>query len=121
MADTEKEMRMWTSYMISHGIPRHTIKDIRMAMLNDAVQQAKDFKYDRIYSCLALAAHHAFGYELDDVVKLLKEFDRISGSIDQDEHTWNDVMNELEEKVGIVIFTDEQNRLVLEHKMEEEK
>jgi hypothetical protein len=113
-------MQQVEAYLARYGIPKQMIKKIRLALIYDAVTEGKDLKYDRIYTGIALAARRAYGFGPERILRLLREFDSICGSVlDDGEHTadprdWTDIMQELKDETGIVINTGEDNRLICE-------
>jgi len=104
-----------TKILQAYNIPPSTIRLLREAFMYDAVQQARDFKYDRIYCCIGLSLFNVFGFGARRIIKLLTEFDRLCGAINGNEQTWEDVMRDLHKKVGLLVRTDEDNRLILEY------
>ena len=113
-------MQQVEGYLAKYGIPKQVIKQIRIALISDAVTEGKDLKYDRIYTGIALAARRAYGFGAVRILRLLRSFDAICGSVLEDgEHTtdpreWTDIMQELKDETGIVIHTGEDNRLICE-------
>lgn len=119
-AGQQMTMQQVEAYLARYGIPKQMIKKIRLALIYDAVTEGKDLKYDRIYTGIALAARRAYGFGAKRILRLLRMFDRICGSVLEDgEHTadprdWTDIMQELKDETGIVIHTGEDNRLICE-------
>lgn len=101
-----------------YGVPDHLAKRLRVALTNDAIQEATAMKYDRLYTAMALAARRAYGFGPERIVRFLRTFDGIAGSVltdeGHDERDWTDIMQELREETGIVIQTGDDNRLILE-------
>ena len=109
----------WYAYLAKMGVPKHTVQMIQIAMIQDAVTQGKDLKYDRIYTGIALMLHKTFGFGTQRIMKGLHGFDDICGSVLEDtngpdERQWTDIMQELKDATGIVIHTGDDNRLVCE-------
>ena len=106
------------TYLAAHGIPRHMVKKIRVVLTNDAIQESTAMKYDRIYTGLALAIRHAYGFGAERILRGLREFDKICGSVlgedSRDERPWTEIMQELKDTTGIVIHTGDDDRLICE-------
>lgn len=106
------------TYLAAHGIPRHIVKKIRIALTNDAIQESTAMKYDRIYTGIALAIRRAYGFGAERIIRGLREFDKVCGSVltddGPDDRDWTDIMQELKDETGIVIHTGDDDRLVLE-------
>lgn len=106
------------AYLAAHGIPRTMVDNIRTVLINDAIQESNAMKYDRIYTAVALAIRHEYGFGPERILRGLREFDRICGSVlgneERDERPWTEIMEELKEETGIVIHTGDENRLICE-------
>lgn len=108
------------AYLAAHGIPRQMVDNIRVVLVNDAIQESTAMKYDRIYTGIALAVRHTCGFGPERILRVLREFDRICGSVigddGPDERPWTEIMEELKRETGIVIHTDteNENRLICE-------
>lgn len=118
MKDT---LKMFGAYLAARGIPKQTVNEIRMQLTYDAITQAKDLQYDRIYASIGLMLHEEFGFGRQRVVRGMKKFDEIAGSVLDPETDWTDVMNRLRDDVGIIVRTGDGDRLVVECLTEEEK
>lgn len=110
------------AYMLAHNIPRQMIAAIRETLIYDAVVESADLRYDRIYTGVAIMLHEEFGFGATRILRGLKKFDEICGSVlDTDENgnevaNWPDLMKRLEDETEIVIHTGEDNRLICEHR-----
>lgn len=110
------------AYLARHGIPKGMVQQIQIALIYDAVTQGNDLKYDRIYTGIALMLRRTYGFGPERIMKGLREFDSICGSVlETDENgnetaNWPDLMERLEDETGIVIHTGEDNRLICEHR-----
>lgn len=106
------------TYLAHYGIPRHMITKIRASLINDAIRESDSMKYDRIYTGIALALRKAYGFGPEKILRGLKKFDEICGSVltgdGLDERDWTDIMQELKDETGIVISTADENRLIFE-------
>lgn len=108
------------AYLARHGIPKHMIQQIQVSLIYDAVTQGEDLKYDRIYSGIALALRKEMGWGPERILRVLRRFDDVCGSVlDKDENgedlaNWNKLMQELKEETGLVIHTGDDNRLICE-------
>lgn len=106
------------AYLASKGIPKQMIRAIREALIYDAVVEADDIKYDRIYTSIGIMLRKAFGFGPERIIRGLKCFDETCGSVLSDgEHEgkdWTDLMQWFQDETGIVIHTGDDNRLVCE-------
>lgn len=118
--EAQLNLQQVKAYLAAHGIPRQMVDKIRVVLTSDAIQESTAMKYDRIYTGIALAARRAYGFGPERILRLLREFDSICGSVLEDgEHTvdprdWTDIMQELKDTTGIVIHTGDDNRLICE-------
>lgn len=118
MKDT---LALFGAYLASRGIPKQMVKEIRMQLTYDAVTQAKDLQYDRIYASIGLMLHKEYGFGQQRILRGLKRFDEIAGSVLDPETDWTNVMEELRDDVGIIVRSGDGDRLVVECLTEEEK
>lgn len=105
-------------YLASRGVPKMMIHAIRYSLIQDAITEGTDMKYDRIYTGIALAVRRAYDLEAEEILKALREFDKIAGSVlirdDETAPSWTDIMQELKDETGLVIHTGPDDRLVCE-------
>ena len=103
-----------------YNVPSKTFDMFREALIYDAVTQGKDVKYDRIFAGIALMLRDEYGFGAERILRGLKKFDEICGSVlDTDEDgndiaDWPDLMQRLKDETGIVIRTGDDNRLIVE-------
>lgn len=108
------------AYLARHGIPKHMIQQIQVSLIYDAVTQGEDLKYDRIYTGIALTLRKKFGWGPERILRALRGFDEICGSVleksedGEDLANWNKLMQELKDETGLVIHTGDDNRLICE-------
>lgn len=104
-------------YLLKHNIPPAMVDNIRAAFVNDAVREAQDMKYDRIYSGIALMLRQEFGFGAKRIMRGMRRFDGLCTKVAHDEITWEELMGELDRETGIVIRTDDENggRLICEY------
>lgn len=115
-ANRGQTQSMAVAILKRYGVPGHVIKSVMWELVNAAIQESKDMKYDRIYAAMALASHRAFGYGAKRIIKLLRAFDDLSLHVAEDENrTWDQLMVELRNETGLVVRTDEKNRLIFEY------
>lgn len=116
--EAQLNLQQVKAYLAAHGIPRQMVDKIRVVLVNDAIQESDNMKYDRIYTAVALAIRHTYGFGAEKIARCLREFDRICGSVlqggDGDDRDWTEIMQELKDTTGIVIRTGDENRLVCE-------
>lgn len=108
-------MKQVTAYLMSKGVPKGTINDIRVAFTEDAVKSGKDIQADRIYTLIAIMLHDCYGMGRVRIVRGLQKFDELCG-LAADEYPWEKLMEELHEKTGIVIHSGDDDRLIFEYK-----
>ena len=108
------------AYMLKHNIPKPMIDAIRTSLIYDALTEADDLKYDRIYTGIAVALRKELGFGPDRIVRVLRRFDEVCGSVlDVDENgedtaNWTAIMEWLKEETGIVIHAGDDKRLICE-------
>lgn len=111
-------MQQVYGYLASKGVPRTMVHAIRYSLIQDAVVEGTEMKYDRIYTGLALAIRRAYGFGPERILRGLREFDKIAGSVliseDEEAPSWTDIMQQLQDETGIVIHTGSDDRLVCE-------
>ena len=108
-------------YLRMKGIPKDMINQIRMSLTYDAVTQSKDIQYDRIYAAVALMLHDTYQYGQQRILRGLRSFDSIVGSVMDDSETWPGLTNRLREETGLVIRSGGDDRLVVEVLTDDEK
>lgn len=106
-------------YLLAHGIPRQMIDSLRTSLIYDAITEAHDIAYDRIYCGIALTMHDKFGMEAEQIIEALEYFDKVCAEVIMDAHSdatkdWMDHMDRLREETGIVVYTGDDNRLIVE-------
>lgn len=111
---TNLDMKQVTMYLKRHGIPQNMVESIRIAMTQDAVQNGNDIQTDRIFILLALVLHDCYGMGQKRIIKGLQMFDDYCGRI-ADDLEWKDIMKELHDKTGLIVRTNEGNRLIFEY------
>lgn len=108
--------------MRAKGFSKEAIRQIRMVLTYDAVTEANNIQYDRIYAAVALAIRKEFGFGPRRILRVLKRFDQICGSVlpENEDKAWTDIMEELKDDTGIIIRNGDE-RLVVEVLTDEEK
>lgn len=107
-------------YLASKGVPKPMIDAIRISLIHDAVTEGHSLQMDRIFTGIAVAARKEYGFGPERILRLLRRFDEVCGSVlDKDEEgediaDWTDIMEWLKAETGIVIHTGEENRLICE-------
>ncbi len=102
-------------YLMSKGIPPAMVDKIREDLAWDAVEQSRDIKYDRIYSAVALLLRRKLKFGPKRIVDMLSGLDEIMEEAIKLNGRWDILMSELRDETGIVIRTDEENRVILEN------
>lgn len=110
-------MQMWEAYLKRHGVPAAMIRRQREDYTLDALENETKMKYDRIYSGIALSCRRAYGFGAQRIMKQLTEFDGLMGELtrEEDSKEWTDLMKELRDETGLVVRTDEENRIIIEY------
>ena len=107
-------------YLASKGVPKHMIDAIRTSLIYDAVTEGHNLQMDRIFTGIAVAARKEYGFGPERILRLLRRFDNVCGSVlDKDADgndlaDWTKIMEWLKAETGIVIHTGEENRLICE-------
>lgn len=96
------------------GFSKSAIERMRIAMINDAVQNAHDIHSDRIFTLIALMLKECYGFGQVRIFRGLKKFDELCDSV-LNAKEWPEIMQELRDKTGIVISTNSDDRLVFEY------
>lgn len=98
------------------GIPRGTFEQMRIAIICDAITQAKDVMMDRIFSAVGLMLRREFHFGTRRIMRGLGTFDNILCETDKYEFNegWIKIMQELKGETRIVIHTGDDNRLLCE-------
>lgn len=110
-----------TGYLMRKGIPKQTIREIRMALTYDAVQQARDVQYDRILTGVAIVLRKEFGFGEKRIMRGLEALNKEFESILDPDNDWNKTMERLRDETGIIIRSGDDNRLVVECLTDDEK
>lgn len=106
-------------YLAMHGIPKKTIREIRMVLAADAVKEAEHIHMDRIFSGVALMLHNTFGFGAKRIVKGLHDLDAVYLSITEGGE-WMELMTKLKDETGVIIRSGEE-RFVVECLTDEER
>lgn len=109
-------MQALDRYLAFYGLPPKEFHQIRLALTQDALQQADDLKYDRILSAIGLALHEEYNFGAQRICRVLERFDHICGSVNihddglpETEQGWIGLMEKLKNETGIVIATGDDN------------
>ena len=109
-----------SGYLKVKGIPPQMIQQIRKALAEDAVREANNLHWDRIYAGFALAIRRCYGFGPKRILKCLQMVNDIMMEVADGKSTWPKNMIELREDTGIVIRTGDDDRLIIEVGSEEE-
>ena len=106
-------------YLLGHGIPRQMIDSIRVSLIYDAMTEAHNIAYDRIYTGIALMLNDVFNLSAEQILDGLTYFDKVCAEVIMDpDHKapkdWMDHMDRLREETGIVVYTGDDKRLIVE-------
>lgn len=103
-----------------YKIPRPTLEMVRAVMIQDAVMDGNSMAYNRIYTAVALMLHDHLKFGRKRIVAALRCFDDICGRVMNDEISWPEVMKELDDKTGLIIRMNEDDKLLMEYQTPEE-
>lgn len=98
-----------------YRIPRPTLEMVRAVMIQDAVVDGNSMAYNRIYTAVALMLHDHLKFGRKRIVAALHCFDDICGRVMDDTVSWHDIMKELDDKTGLIIHMNEDNKLLCEY------
>lgn len=98
-----------------YRIPRPTLEMVRAVMIQDAVVDGNSMAYNRIYTAVALMLHDHLKFGRKRIVAALHCFDDICGRVMDDTTSWHDIMKELDDKTGLIIRMNEDDKLLCEY------
>ena len=98
-----------------YRIPRPTLEMVRAVMIQDAVVDGNSMAYNRIYTAVALMLHDHLKFGRKRIVAALHCFDDICGRVMDDATSWHDIMKELDDKTGLIIRMNEDDKLLCEY------
>lgn len=98
-----------------YRIPRPTLEMVRAVMIQDAVVDGNSMAYNRIYTAVALMLHDYLKFGRKRIVAALHCFDDICGRVMDDTVSWHDIMKELNDKTGLIIRMNEDDKLLCEY------
>lgn len=99
-----------------YKVPDVLIDQMLLIMTNEAIREAQAMQYDRVLAGFALALARLHGWGQQRIVRVLREFDDIAGQLGESGDSWTDVMEELDERTGIVIHPADGKRFVMEYR-----
>ena len=108
-------MKQVTALLKKRGIPQAAINDIRMAFIQDAVQNAGDVHADRMFTLVAMMLMETYGFGHTRIFRGLQKLDELAARAAQDGE-WPVMMEELREKTGIVVSSDSGDRIAFEYR-----
>ena len=95
------------------------IQQIRVALAQDAVQEADNLHWDRIYTAFGLAIRRSYGYGQQRIMKCMQMVNDIMMEVGDGDRSWHEAMVELKEETGIVVRNGDGDRLIIEVGVEE--
>jgi hypothetical protein len=104
-----------------YRIPRPTLEMVRAVMIQDAVVDGNSMAYNRIYTAVALMLHDHLKFGRKRIVAALHCFDDICGRVMDDTTSWHDIMKELDDKTGLIIRMNEDDKLLCEYVASDEE
>lgn len=103
-----------TGYLRVKGVPQPMIQQIRMALAEDAVREADNVHWDRIYTAFALALRDVYGFGSERIMKCLTKVNDLMLEVTDEGKTWPEHMERLKEETGIVVRNGDDDRLMIE-------
>ena len=103
-----------------YKIPKPMLEQIRAIMIQDSLTDSESLAYNRIYTAVALMLHDHLHFGQKRLLAALRCFDGICGRVMDDEVSWPELMKELDEKTGLIIRKDEDDKLLMEYQTPEE-
>lgn len=103
-----------TGYLKVKGVPQQMIQQIRRALAVDAMQEADNLHWDRIYCSIALALRSCYGYGPQRIMKCMQTVNDLMMEVADGKTTWRENMEKLRDETGIVIRTGDDDRLIIE-------
>lgn len=100
-------------YLRTKGIPSKMIQQIRLALTEDAVQEADNVQWDRIYTAMGLAIRDVYGFGAERIVRCLAKTNEILESVGDEESSWKEEMRRLRDDAGVVVRTGD-DRIYIE-------
>ena len=97
-----------------YKIPKPMLEQVRAIMIQDAVIGGETIAYNRIYTAVALMLHELH-FDGDPLINALHIFDDICGRVLNDETDWHDIMKELDDKTGLIIRMNEDDKILCEY------
>lgn len=98
-----------------YKIPKPMLEQVRAIMIQDAVIDGNSIAYNRIYTAVALMLHDHLHFGRKRIVAALHAFDDICGRVLDDEVSWPEVMQELDDKTGLIIRMNDEDKLTCEY------
>lgn len=102
MAQTNSE-RYW-AYIARKGVPKKVVNDMRLAVFEDAMQEAKLLMNERWYSIIAymIATKHPERTN-EEILEDVRSINHILNAISDNEMTWMQLDNWLYENRGFMV------------------
>ena len=107
-------MKQIIPYLKGKGIPYPVIQMIRTALACDAVEEAGNLHWDRLYTAIALGLYRKHGFEGEELLDTLGAINAEMVRLEDDNLKWSSLMEELKEKTGVVVRTGDGIRLLAE-------
>ncbi len=111
---TRYTMDQITTYLRVKGVPSQMIYQIRMALAQDALTEADNVHWDRIFTSIASSLRKCFGFGPTRIMRCLQEVNDTMARVGDNEETWHEIMENLKNDVGIVVRTGGDDRLIIE-------
>lgn len=107
------------AYLAAKGIPKSMMIAIRDILAEDAIHDADNIRYNRIYTAIALMLHRHLGFGHDRTLRALHYFDDICCEVKDGKKKWPELMQELDNELHIVVRCGDEDEKPL-HEYESE-
>lgn len=97
----------------SKNINDNTIRQIKECLTWEAVHEASNVQFDRIFTAMCMAIREEYGFGGKKILRAADRANKILISIGESEESWQDLMQNLREETGIIVRTGD-DRFVIE-------
>ncbi|MBQ6679573.1 MAG: hypothetical protein IJM76_06070 [Lachnospiraceae bacterium] len=102
-----------TGYLAKKGVPPRMIREIMEQMAADAVTEAENVHWDRIFSAFAMALFD-FGFESDRIIAVLDVVNSYLIAIEEGTRDWTEFLERLRDNAGVIVRMGDGDRILIE-------